>query len=431
MGSERSVAFLKARQFFLMALIVLGPIQWIKVADVGLSLRLAHFPFFVLAGFGYFDLVNGRLKRSILNPIVPFAIFFLVYIFGLLLAGAISGFDAGRISKPLLYAFLSFGVFICCTSLPYDKLLSSFLFGGIVSAAAFVLIAGYTLQMKGISLFDTVVTAVKTGDSKSLQFKIFFNIFNESSIRTDDSVGVSLRNSLMGFIFITYCISMSGLLRGSRLVVSMITVFLSLVIILVSVSRSNILVTVLASVAPLIAYSRENKKFALFLPVLGLFFILLIIALVDLSGVLSIFTARFSNFSEDGRLDMFSTALSEIDRNVFFGSGLNSTISTSADKEHVVHNLFLAAWMQGGLITLFGAIGYTVTVLIFLKNRLSQFSRSPSDLFIAGLLILPLFRSQISGDGGNYPFSEWVCLSFAAAYFVSISRARHFSKQNF
>ncbi|WP_368072269.1 hypothetical protein [Roseobacter sp. MED193] len=139
---------------------------------------------------------------------------------------------------------------------------------------------------------------------------------------------------------------------------------------------------------------------------------------VDLSGLTNIIDQRFGNFSEDGRVGMFSSALGVINERPVLGYGPGYVFDHSGSGLHQVHNLFFGAWMQGGVLCMLAAICFTLCLIREYLHGILRSSGAPEKIIMFGLLMLPLFRSQISGGGGNYTLPEWICIAVVFALAV-------------
>jgi hypothetical protein len=70
--------------WLIVMILVLGPLQWITLADIGLTLKPVHLPLFLVAGFGVAATLGRRqsieIDRSCLAAIGPFTVSYLVYL---------------------------------------------------------------------------------------------------------------------------------------------------------------------------------------------------------------------------------------------------------------------------------------------------------------------------------------------------------------
>lgn len=410
-----------------MALIVSGPIQWIELANIGLSFRLVHIPFFALALIGFLDLARNRIPKSVVRKVYPFSILYIIYTLGLLAPSIMGSFNVSSLIKITTYALSAFGIYLACAKINTSELISALKWASLLAVLSFIAVATITLATRGISLLDTVLVALATGDAKALQFRIFLNLFNETTIRTENTVNVSLRNTLIGFFILTFAFSMNAATSGKGGRLSYFAAIGSALVILISVSRSNVIVLLLVCALGFIALAGKNAGKSALAASIVCSALAILPLFLDFGGVSQILADRVGSFGDDGRIDMYSIALSEIDNSAYFGHGAGYTIELRG-KELTVHNLFLAAWLQGGLVSLAGAIGFIGSIAIFLANHAKAYWKDPQSLFILGILILPLFRSQISGDGGNFTLPEWSAIAICGAYFYNKDTLREASR---
>ena len=148
-----------------------------------------------------------------------------------------------------------------------------------------------------------------------------------------------------------------------------------------------------------------------------------------IEGMLMIGAQRFSNIEEEPRLVMYADALRQINLHPLLGLGLGAELDRFG---HRVHNLFLAAWYEGGLILFFASLAmYFSLIRSIWKCGRAAYKLDPSVqdrlLLRAGgilaLAILPLFRPLVSGDGGAFTLVEWFCIAFVLAETANVREA--------
>ncbi|SIO11873.1 O-antigen ligase family protein [Vannielia litorea] len=405
--------------------LALGPLQWITLADVGLTLKPVHIPFFALAIIGWLHAGSRRVERAEIRSVAPFAMFYSCYIALMLLSAFYNGTGFIYVMKLLVYFLASAGFFFALLRIGRQQALSAVMTGGLLSAVLFFAVASITLQLRGINIFAVVGSAVQSGNPSFLQFMIFRNVFNAPGVSSEDAVGVALRHTSLGFIFIGGVVALAAS-RGSRLAAA--GAMFSILIILVSVSRSLILAYAIALIPAGLALLRGHPRgFAALTLGAGLILITLFIVLQpDLGGIGTILSERFGSFDEDGRVGMYGYALNEINNRAFLGYGPGYEFEHGSAKTHQAHNIFLGAWMQGGYLCLLTAIGFMASLMfMYFRSMLLTFG-SVQNVLLLGLLVLPLFRSQLSGGGGNFTLAEWICIAVAVAIAVpSAHRPKH------
>jgi O-antigen ligase len=286
--------------------------------------------------------------------------------------------------------------------------------------------------------------AVLSGNAKELQFGFYPVLFNYKagvliSKETGDYTGASLRNTLIGSfilfliliqlykpIFDTKRDRLARYIRGT-------SVTFSGVLVLLSVSRSNILVLGLSlALAGIIFLLRTRRILSVRKMVMGLAGVLLLsIALVQignyLEGGAKVIGERLAELTDNPRIEMYAIALEKIEVSPLLGYGAGTEIPKF---EHQVHNLFLAAWFEGGLLTLVCALLFYFTILIYWIRTIIRVITQPrtwrlpiSVHWVLVLPILPLFRAQVSGQGGNFTLIEWTCLAFFFGYLAANKRS--------
>jgi len=206
-------------------------------------------------------------------------------------------------------------------------------------------------------------------------------------------------------------------------------------LILTSLSRSNIaaagLVFVCSFAISLILRStvKTLSNAATFFAILGVFAAVSLFAISAISGVDEIYRERmgFTTFASDPRIDMFRTATKQIGNRPLLGHGLGSEIQGLYGGSRV-HNLFLAAWYEAGVFAFCGAVLFwghiLVAWIVNLRNVLRiphYWQSSTAAPWVLTLPVLPLLRSMLSGEGGNFTLIEWCCLAF---FFATLAENR-------
>lgn len=396
--------------------LALGPLQWVTVVNAGpLVLKPVHLPFFAAAAMGWLALLRGRVLVRVACPALPFAVPYAVYLLLMLASVVFLNGDFPTVAKYTIYFLGVCGWFFLLATMERRDALAAAFWGSASAAFLFFAIAFFTLQSRGINLFSVIGRALATGDTGALQFVIFRNLFNETGAVSDEAFGTALRHTSLGFIFIAFIVSLAN---WSRNRIAKAAAVLSLLIILTSVSRSQWLAAFLA-LSPLILRSAMARPglslYAIGAVLIGAGWLALS---VDLSGIEAIIEQRFGNLEEDGRVGMYDAAFGYIDARPLLGYGAGYEINFGGVHTLQVHNIFLGAWVQIGLLGLFCSIAFTATLVWLYAVSLSRAFWSAEWTCLTGLAVLPLFRSQLSGGGGNYTLPEWICIALFLALAV-------------
>lgn len=398
-----------------MAFLALGPIQWVSLLDVGLQLKLMHIPLIILTIQGFILVFTNQLEvNKGLVALKPFAVSYSVFM--CLLLTSVIWADRPVVAmifvvKFSLYFLLALGTVFYCSNLDKDRLFRSLLVGSVFASFGFLFLAWITLAQRGISLPDTVITAIRTGNPMQLQFGIFLNLFNES-LESGEIVSSSVRHTAIGFIFISAIIQLAALFQRQQTIV-WAALILSILIILISVSRSQIVILFLAFMLVFWAMRARVASVAYFGFLTTIFIGLIVVISSDISGLVGIIDQRFGAIGEDERSRNFSDALTLINERMFTGYGAQHVYG---EKEFSAHNIFLAAWVQAGVFALcVAAVFYGILATYFLR-KIKEFSDDPFHMCLIALMVLPLVRSLLSASG-MFSLPEW----FAIALFFSFA----------
>lgn len=411
----------------LLAVFLLGPIQWVTLANVGLALKPVHLALLWagVEGFRRLPQVSARLAPP--PALIVFALAFLAYV-GMLTASlswtAETGDGASFIAKQIVYSLGALGLALHAAAISREKLIHTLRIAPLVSAGFFLLVATVVLQSRGISLFAVVGMALKTANPTLLQFAIFLNLFNDpAALASGEHTAPALRHTALAFILAamvgcaaTYA---SHVRAGGFVRLIMVSgMILGAAVVLLSVSRSLIVAMLLAGGYLIAAGLLRGPRMTL--PrLLGLAALLFGSVVFSLSAesVFAILGQRFANLGDDGRLAMYAASLDVIAAAPFLGHGVGHEVVTHA-KAHQVHNLFLSAWLQTGVPGLLAALTYIAALIVLMVQTLLRSRVDPFVGALGSLLALPLLRSQISGEGGSFTLAEWCCISILAGSVV-------------
>ncbi|MBN2906250.1 MAG: O-antigen ligase family protein [Rhodobacteraceae bacterium] len=396
-------------------IMVLGPLQWITLADVGLAIKPVHLP---LA----YGALRGVMRPSALTGLAPalFAAAFAAYLGTLTLAlfnSANLGAGLSLLAKLAIHALLTLGLTLHLARLGRRRIFDSLLFGGAMGALVFLAVASLTLARQGLSLTGMIGRALATGDATALQFRLFLSLFNEGGAGAERTPA-SLRQVAMGFFYISALGAVPFLsgARGGRLrVVAVLSLGLSVALIAGSLSRSLVLALGLALAGLLIARAGRRADSVL-LTLAGLSLVgALLFSLRETATLFDLISARFDGLDHDGRLLQYRLTIETIAQAPLIGHGTGHMQEFRAGSRNMVHNLFLSAWVQGGAAGLLTALLFSLTLVGLMLGRLVGSRNDLAQLTAALLPILPLLRSQIGGQGGNYALPEWLAISLTLA----------------
>ncbi len=306
-------------------------------------------------------------------------------------------------------------------------------FAGITSIVALMAFAGYmTLKFfaLGYNVFVEYATAIARADVLKLHHWFYPRLFNCTfdgvCVSTDEGKKTSLRNMLLGALCI-YFVLMAWWrerLRGWQRVCASAGIIAAAFFIVVSVSRSMILVLLLTIVGTTIIRGLQRRSLSA-RHVMVWASLLVVGATAVFSGqfggAASILEERFAAIGRDVRIGQYNNAMTKINEDVFFGNGIGTGI-ISGSEEMKVHNVLLASWLEAGIMGLvlsflwYGAIVWGVTRLAQTAHSGTRPDISP---WIIALPVLPLLRVLVEG-GGRISLVELIAL---ALFFGATCRA--------
>lgn len=388
-------------------------LHWPALLEIrGTSLQPYHFGGLLLIAAAAFPLWRHVSIVRGLPWVLPY-LFHLV-----LLTPALVGTSRmSLLNRQIFYiaAFFAVAGFCLGSRSPATVLRRSALLG-IVS---FFLLIEYSAQQMGKSLATAVSGFLSSGNMKVLLAGFFRPVFNALQPPGEMLVTSALTNTVGGGLLILAICFRAGFRRERRDLVGTLVMLFVVMFLLFMNARSTVLAALGAiSLAALVRVLRR-RGVALgdlaFWGIAATFVVgfVYIAALYGKSVVDTIVTAfTFNDDSTEGRLNQFAWAVGLIEHSPVAGSGYMPTPSGRA-----IHNLFLSAWVYGGLfnfiliLLFYGGLLWTwARWLRRIVTRPGYWTLDLRPEWVAALPILPLFRVWLSGDAGHLPFSEWVAL---------------------
>ena len=332
-------------------------------------------------------------------------------------------------------------------------ILSGVYFGFAGGLVVFSAVFSYLSSVVNSGIVSLVVRALLEGNSGALQFEVFpllFNFVDGGLIAKDDAdfQGTALRNTLVGVFIVTsilfWCrssgVSANPLINFPQ--AGVLVTGLCAFFVVASVSRSNILVFAMAACLVVLvrlggAQSQLRvtrlERWSTVLAGVGIVMVSGNFLVGFVEGLATIGVQRFGKLSEEPRLIMYADALAGINSHLLTGLGLGAEVERFG---HRVHNVFLAAWYEGGLLLFFASLAMYFSLVRsvwkcgLVTQKLDASARQHLLMGAGGILslaILPLFRPLVSGDAGAFTLVEWFCISVVLAETANIRETRRAS----
>lgn len=337
---------------------------------------------------------------------------------------------AGTIVKNAIYFMTFFSVMVVTRGLVARRMFRDVvLAGAILGTFGYVVYSIILFRIIGEDLLNTYWQAVVSGDEVRLKFWFFHRLFNCDFSGTcitpmddDDALGAPLRNTLLGAL-VTYVVLVGMSARGDRgstlYRTAVIAAFLSSLLVVVSLSRSNTLALAftltLGLIAPILFSHGKGVKLAV-----GVAFGL-IVAFVAFSLLMdstqqsredtfvTAIASRIADTGTDPRIVMISNALAAITESPIIGHGAGMRVADGTGEELTVHNLFLASWVEQGIPGLLLSVLWYSALLgavVGTYRRNEQWSEGFSGRWVALLPLVALIRSLVGG-GGELTLVDW------------------------
>ncbi len=414
------------------------PLNWLSLGSAGgLEVRLSHMAsiFLMLA----FVLLRWRGSLAIFREplVLRFVFFFACYLLVLwssTFTGKFHGSGLALIAKQAIFLGIMFVTFELVTNAPMGErsLARLIYFSAAIGIILFSIVAFVVFSLQGKNLLVEYYKAISHGDTQMLRHGFYRTLFG-AQLASDD-INVSFKNGLIGafcsiyFLLLAFSRPALASSEGRMLwFIKWFCVFACGFFVLTSISRSNMLVFMIGTCLGLVPQIRNVSAWALTIPVLlvpGAIFGLIFAAdqLLEAGGEL---WSRFESLGGDNRFEMFSKTFDAIGRSGSWlvGAGVGSKIDFGVN-ELQVHNLFLASWYEAGIPALVCAFLFYCTIAYVWSQLLLRYSGEwwpfeSSQVWFASMLMLPLIRMMVGGQGGNMSVNDWFTVSIVMAIYCA------------
>ncbi|MCE7873359.1 O-antigen ligase domain-containing protein [bacterium CPR1] len=294
-----------------------------------------------------------------------------------------------------------------------------------LSVLVFIMYGAYTVQMTPVDELDPEIR--KLNPRIILLNMINYSPEKANLERDDDEFETTTVKNLIaaGFNVLLYLFLICGTTSGRRLLnpITILALMLYPVVIFALLSRSNFLalcagmgvVVVLYQVSP-----RISSRQKLFSVVCALLVLLLFGSLASVRGgyiedFMQVQAGKYEEAGSDVRFPHYVRAYKEIARSPLFGYGIGARVSDG----FAVHNLFLGAWFQMGLLGFILSVAYYMTLVYYFVRcclRAAFVAPSPdfplNPFWLPGLLVIPMLRALIIGGYGQFQSPDVAAVAF-------------------
>lgn len=420
------------------AYIAFLPLNWLSLGNVGgLEFRLSYLAVAIMSLALLILRWRGRLAIGRVPIVLRFTFVFSCYLavlFSSTFTGEFHPEGLGTIVKQIisLLTFLVIVELVIDAPMEEHSMARLIYIASAIGLVLFIAVAFMVFASQGKNLFVEYVGAITRGDTTTLRFHIYRTLF---SLQTNaEDVNVSMKNGLNGAFCVIYYLLLAfgapSASSGSRWMptIKWLGVLTCATIVVTSLSRSNVLVLMIGTVVGFIPSVRSLSSRILVLPTLlsPLVLVGLIFAAERLlEATDEVLVSRFQTLAEDGRVEMFSKAISEIAQadSWWLGAGVGSKVDYGSN-EIQIHNLFLASWYEAGIPAFAFAFTFYLIVIsawvnLVFRYRDAWWPFECSPTWLAALITLPLIRMMVGGQGGNMSVNDWFAVAFVFAVYGS------------
>ena len=278
----------------------------------------------------------------------------------------------------------------------------------------------------GFNLFYEYAVAFTAGDVVKLQHWFYLRLFNcdlsglcDLGMEADDVMKANQKNGI-ALVLICYIVFLlvwmkQGLRRWIR-IGGWALIILAALLVVLSVSRSAIITLMLVGmmlIASAYSFSCRTEVRVSVLIFLGGFVLsgVVVFTVVEAfaSGVIG---SRLADLADDPRWVMYHNAFEAIGARPFLGHGIGKEVADARGVENAVHNIFLGAWLQTGVLGLTLAVAWWFSLLrAWITVYLEGAPSANRDLWIAAtvLPIVPL-ANVLQAGGGTFYLNDFFIL---------------------
>lgn len=391
-------------------------IQWVVLASMGqFSIKLPY----AALGLVILFAVTGqrRIRASVLFVrhnwawILPFIIYLL------LLSAALFGSPGHNGGFRQLF-YLGGCIAIAGCLAAAHNIGAIFRIGAGLAVLVFIVVVELMARNLGLSWLDAIREFLSSGNLHFVVFSFLRPVFNSLEPTGEVTFVASQKNAIAVCLLVAGLLFRGGFARSSIDIVGLFHMGVVLFLLLLLNTRSVIIVagvSVIMAVGLREVIKPEHKLHILsFKALAAVLAVIIAINVAEPTPVADLMSDRFAfdDASAAARVLQFETAIERIAQHPFAGSGFYEV------EGYTVHNLFLSAWMNAGILAFLLVICFYILLigrwLIFvwtLARYPEHWVLPLSPEWIAPLPLLPFFRVWLSGDGGNLFLGEWIAVA--------------------
>jgi hypothetical protein len=321
-----------------------------------------------------------------------------------------------------------------------DVVRNSFVFGGAIGVVAFIAYCQYVFSSLGTNLFAALNEAFRFEGSQiaARTIKKVVNYQGDGELNTDAETAISgsIRNGLAATLAFFFFAAWSAL-NGRRWwnwpnLAAIVLIVVAPAVMLVLISRSNFIALIAGvgvAITIILLAPTTAKPLRRAVVVLGVFMLVVATTLAtgfnhgsESSGLLSANWERLSLIRIDPRLENYNYAIEQIRRTPIIGRGPGAMTPDGL----TVHNLIVAGWYECGILGLIASIFmFASLVYMWLRNSIERIMAANQPIFhlafATAIMVGPVIRRMISGNGGRFLLVEVVAVAFFLAFLLHTS----------
>lgn len=346
-----------------------------------------------------------------------------------------------RLVSNWLYFIAFILIALCVYSLTISEIKKAVVYIVPASILLFLIAVYLVFYLQGQDLFSLLKNALINAQTSQLQIGIYnrlFNYFSEPTLQNSETfTNSAYRHSLLGAFILNLALlnMMKKKITGYFFkTIYWLSVFLIVSIILMSMSRRLILTLLFClSLGWLLQFIslkqikiQKHLAFFCIFAIGAAFFIL--ISFDAMTGLSEMLNQRFEEIGDDSRIIMYREAIDLIEKKIWTGHGLALKVHVTGNKELYVHNLFLYAWLSGGIAGLFLSILFYSLLLWSMVKTIMRALTLPGwwklELPLAWVVVLPILPllSALVAASGRFAMMEWSAL---AVYFALLAKNKN------
>ncbi|MEM1227477.1 MAG: hypothetical protein AAGJ40_17395 [Planctomycetota bacterium] len=402
--------------------IVVAPLQWLKIPQVGLKVsQLGGIQLVGVVGSLYLLMPSRITTNQLINILfISVASLQLPLFISLIYSTEVMAGSLG-IARNSIYVAMSLLIYLCLTRYPIEDVHRYLGKASVYGFYGMLLVLCVSMAALGINAIQVYLSAIASGRPNLIQFQIYDRLFSAfGGVAGASSAG---RHSVCLYACFAAALNLSRLrdsqIRWKRLWEDFLTIIIPLAFAVSSLSRQA---TVVAACILAFYLILANRLMAFGIVASGTALILLALTAEPASEILA---QKFVHDIEDNpRTEQIAESIAEVKESGYVGVGAGVKVSSRTMEPFFAHNLVINHFHQSGLLGLSFSVFFLLllsSVCLYLVHLSLNSGSAAVKCSVATALCLysiPITRMMV-GLAGEWDYVS--CLAFGIASAIAAS----------